>query len=167
MRDLERKENNMDCGCINLTFLISFYLLGIKKLLTSKKEHLCASIHSKTLAVFSSREAHANYARVLYLQEITLLAAILAQPNHKAFSIWSYRSSIYRVHWLNLGPRLEIIRGVQIRFESLGSRLLSFEAKTLFYMYHFSYRFILIKMDKCDRSKKLKNSFPKKYLPHT
>jgi hypothetical protein len=51
MRDLERKENNVDCGCINLTFLISFYLLGIKKLLTTKKEHLCASIDPKTLAV--------------------------------------------------------------------------------------------------------------------
>ena len=28
-----------------------------------------------------------------------VVAAILASPRHKAFT-WSYRSSIYRVHWL-------------------------------------------------------------------
>jgi hypothetical protein len=29
-------------------------------------------------------EAHAKYTRVLYLQQITLLAAILSSPNHRA-----------------------------------------------------------------------------------
>ena len=29
-----------------------------------------------------------------------VVAAILASPKHKAFT-WSYRSSIYRVHWIH------------------------------------------------------------------
>ena len=36
-----------------------------------------------------------------------VVAAILASPKHKAFT-WSYRSSIYRVHWKNQAVSFEI-----------------------------------------------------------
>ena len=34
----------------------------------------------------------------LFITTFIVVAAILASPKHKAFT-WSYRSSIYRIHW--------------------------------------------------------------------
>jgi hypothetical protein len=48
-------------------------------------------------------EAHAKYTRVLYLQQITLLAAILSSPNHRAVYLELSFQYLYRVHWIELG----------------------------------------------------------------
>ena len=41
------------------------------------------------------------WENVLQLFTTFIVAAILASPNHRDFT-WSYRSSIYRIHWF--GP---------------------------------------------------------------
>ena len=38
-----------------------------------------------------------------------VVAAILASPKHRDFT-WSYRSSIYRVHWMRLDDKLALSR---------------------------------------------------------
>ena len=96
MWDLKRKQNNMDCFCINLIFLFSFWLLG--KFLVLKMSIFLQKLKNidwKILVILWFFQLFYTYKR-----------ALCRPPSWLYPIIWqltfSYRSSYNRVHWLNL-----------------------------------------------------------------